>query len=76
MTNPFDSPDPSIFDVQTHHVNPMGAWRDSSPTWKAFFESVPQANCGAMLVLGRHTHGPGVIAGCADTRVLASGGDA
>ena len=43
--------DQFVFDVQTHHVNPLGDWRDKSPTWKAFFESVPQAGCGAMTRL-------------------------
>jgi uncharacterized protein len=42
------SSDPFIFDVQTHHVNPVGDWRDKSPLWVGFFESVPQASCGAM----------------------------
>src|SRR5262245_55156218 len=37
------SGDEFIFDVQTHHVNPMGDWREASPTWEAFFSSVPQA---------------------------------
>ncbi len=43
--------DEFIFDVQTHHVNPIGDWRQASPTWVAFFESVPQAGCGAMTQL-------------------------
>ncbi len=37
--------DEFIFDVQTHHVNPMGGWRQASPAWVGFFESLPQAGC-------------------------------
>ena len=35
-----------IFDVQTHHVNPSGAWRAANPDWESFFASLPQAGCG------------------------------
>src|SRR5687767_11542293 len=35
-----------IFDVQTHHVNPEGAWRTSNPGWSAFLASLPQGSCG------------------------------
>jgi predicted TIM-barrel fold metal-dependent hydrolase len=40
------SGDEFIFDVQTHHINPTGAWRQKSPLYEAFFESLPQAACG------------------------------
>jgi uncharacterized protein len=35
-----------IFDVQTHHVNPNGAWRDADTLWPIILGSFPQANCG------------------------------
>jgi predicted TIM-barrel fold metal-dependent hydrolase len=37
-----------VFDVQTHHVNPMGAWRSSAigAGYEAFFASLPQGSCG------------------------------
>ena len=35
-----------VFDVQTHHVNPAGAWRETAPGWSAFFASLPQGACG------------------------------
>ena len=35
-----------IFDVQTHHVNPTGAWRQSNPGWEFFLGSLPQGSCG------------------------------
>ncbi|MEM6992099.1 MAG: amidohydrolase family protein [Myxococcota bacterium] len=35
-----------IFDVQTHHVNPDGAWRDTNPTYADFFAGLPYASCG------------------------------
>jgi predicted TIM-barrel fold metal-dependent hydrolase len=38
--------DEFIFDVQTHHVNPEGAWRTTNPAWAFFFGSLPQAGCG------------------------------
>ncbi|HJZ84074.1 MAG TPA: amidohydrolase family protein [Polyangia bacterium] len=37
-----------IFDVQTHHINPNGAWRQISPQYASFFQSLPQASCGEM----------------------------
>ena len=33
-----------IFDVQTHHVNPSGAWRHGA--WEFAFDGFPQASCG------------------------------
>jgi hypothetical protein len=38
--------DQFVFDVQTHHVNPDGAWRQNNPGWAFFFQSLPQASCG------------------------------
>ena len=35
-----------IFDVQTHHVNPMGAWRQTNPGFASFFGFLPQSMCG------------------------------
>ena len=40
------SGDEFIFDIQTHHVNPMGSWREKSPGWASFFASLPQGACG------------------------------
>jgi predicted TIM-barrel fold metal-dependent hydrolase len=37
--------DEFIFDVQTHHVNPDGAWRDNAGA-DAFYRILPQASCG------------------------------
>jgi predicted TIM-barrel fold metal-dependent hydrolase len=34
-----------IFDVQTHHVNPLGPWRESS-WWPYVLASFPQGSCG------------------------------
>lgn len=38
--------DELIIDVQTHHVNPEGAWRTSNPGWQAFLSGLPQGGCG------------------------------
>lgn len=38
--------DEFIFDVQTHHVNPTGAWRQNNAAWAFFLQSLPQAACG------------------------------
>jgi predicted TIM-barrel fold metal-dependent hydrolase len=38
--------DEFIFDVQTHHVNPEGPWRESTPLMEAFLGALPQASCG------------------------------
>jgi hypothetical protein len=38
--------DEFIFDVQTHHVNPAGAWRETNALMEAFLGGLPQANCG------------------------------
>ncbi len=36
-----------IFDIQTHHVNPMGAWRQTNPAFAGgFLIALPQARCG------------------------------
>jgi predicted TIM-barrel fold metal-dependent hydrolase len=35
-----------VFDVQTHHVDPRGSWRQTSPGWELFLGSLPQAGCG------------------------------
>ena len=35
-----------VFDVQTHHVNPNGAWREGGAGWEIFFASLPQGSCG------------------------------
>jgi predicted TIM-barrel fold metal-dependent hydrolase len=40
--------DEFIFDVQTHHVNPAGDWREANPGLEAFFASLPQGGCGEM----------------------------
>jgi predicted TIM-barrel fold metal-dependent hydrolase len=38
--------DEFIFDVQSHHVNPEGAWRQNNPAWAFFLGSLPQGGCG------------------------------
>lgn len=38
--------DQFVFDVQTHHVNPMGAWREQSTIWPFFLAQLPQGSCG------------------------------
>ncbi len=40
------SGDEFIFDIQTHHVNPDGRWRQYSPGWSSFLRSLPQSYCG------------------------------
>lgn len=35
-----------IFDVQTHHVNPKGAWRHRHGRWLYTLRFFPQAGCG------------------------------
>lgn len=37
--------DEFIFDIQGHHVNPNGAWRQSAPRWNRVLESFPYADC-------------------------------
>ena len=38
--------DQFVFDVQTHHVNPEGAWRSNPGFWELYFASLPQGACG------------------------------
>jgi hypothetical protein len=38
--------DEFIFDVQTHHVNPNGAWRTNNLGWEIFLANLPQGSCG------------------------------
>ena len=40
------SGDEFIFDVQTHHVNPDGEWRDTNESLALFLTTLPQASCG------------------------------
>jgi hypothetical protein len=35
-----------IFDIQTHHVNPDGAWRQTNRTFATFLRFFPQSSCG------------------------------
>ncbi len=35
-----------IFDIQTHHVNPHGAWRRLTNRWTYILRFFPQARCG------------------------------
>jgi len=35
-----------VFDVQTHHVNPAGGWREADTLWPVILNSFPQADCG------------------------------
>jgi hypothetical protein len=35
-----------IFDIQTHHVNPNGPWRQTNPLYATFLSFFPQAGCG------------------------------
>jgi predicted TIM-barrel fold metal-dependent hydrolase len=35
-----------VLDAQTHHVDPMGEWRETNPSWDSFFEGLEQAACG------------------------------
>jgi len=39
--------DEFIFDVQTHHVNPDGAWRDGGG-FEGALSTFPQARCGEL----------------------------
>ena len=39
--------DTFVFDVQTHHVNPAGPWRDNG-RWEAFLNFMPQGACGEL----------------------------
>src|SRR4030095_12070855 len=38
--------DEFIFDVQTHHVNPDGPWRDTNSGLASFLAALPQGTCG------------------------------
>jgi hypothetical protein len=38
--------DEFIFDVQTHHVNPKGAWRRLTNQWTYILRAFPQSHCG------------------------------
>lgn len=38
--------DEFIFDVQSHHVDVDGPWRQSNPGWAFFLGSLPQGGCG------------------------------
>jgi hypothetical protein len=40
------SGDQFVFDVQTHHVNPTGGWRDEGTFWPAVLANFPQGSCG------------------------------
>ncbi len=40
--------DEFIFDVQTHHVNPEGAWRSAGTAWPFILGGFPQGSCGDM----------------------------
>jgi hypothetical protein len=35
-----------VLDAQTHHVDPMGEWRETNPAFASFFEGLEQAACG------------------------------
>jgi predicted TIM-barrel fold metal-dependent hydrolase len=35
-----------VFDVQTHHVNPQGSWRQTNPGWQIALNGMPHAFCG------------------------------
>jgi uncharacterized protein len=39
-------PDDFVFDVQTHHVNPAGKWREDDPGLRAVVAGFPYASCG------------------------------
>ncbi len=41
-----DTSDYFIFDVQTHHVNPNGSWRQTYAAFESFLAILPQAGCG------------------------------
>ncbi|HIA00970.1 MAG TPA: hypothetical protein EYN66_03535, partial [Myxococcales bacterium] len=43
-----------IFDIQTHHVNANGPWRQTNPLFATFLSFLPHAGCGlgAMECLG------------------------
>lgn len=43
--SPLDE-DVFVLDAQTHHVDPMGEWRETNPTFKGFFDGLQQAACG------------------------------
>jgi predicted TIM-barrel fold metal-dependent hydrolase len=34
-----------IFDIQTHHINPLGPWRETNQRFKLFVTGSPQASC-------------------------------
>ncbi len=40
------SGDEFIFDAQTHHVNPAGAWRGRNALWEGALRAFPQGRCG------------------------------
>ncbi len=40
------NPPEFIFDVQTHHVDPEGAWRETNPGYATLLAGLPQAACG------------------------------
>lgn len=40
--------DEFIFDVQTHHVNPDGAWRDDAGGFESALSAFPQRACGEL----------------------------
>jgi uncharacterized protein len=42
---PLDPPE-FIFDVQTHHVDPHGEWREQNPGYAELLAGLPQAMCG------------------------------
>ncbi|MDB4997416.1 MAG: hypothetical protein JWM74_4848 [Myxococcaceae bacterium] len=39
-------PDDFVFDVQTHHVNPAGKWREDDPALRAVVAGFPYSSCG------------------------------
>jgi predicted TIM-barrel fold metal-dependent hydrolase len=42
---PLDPPE-FVLDVQTHHVDPEGAWRETNPGYADLLGGLPQAACG------------------------------
>lgn len=41
-----------VFDIQTHHVNPNGSWRDTNLPYYDFFNTLPQSSCGLADSIG------------------------
>jgi hypothetical protein len=48
VCTPLDTTKEFIIDLQTHHVNPAGPWRQTNSIYQIFINSLPQSMCGEM----------------------------